>query len=131
VRQIITDDRVHEFVCARLGSDIQKPYTCLGVEDDGEIIGGVVFDHFCEHDVELSVAGEPRAWTKAFFARVRDYVFSECGYLRLTFVTEQPSVAELAMRLGARIEGRKRNHFGKGRDAVLLGILKEEWALNG
>lgn len=126
--KIVTDGRVYEYVCARLGTRILPPYRCLGIED-GEIIGGVVFNNFSACDVELSVAGESRAWSRAFFRRVRDYVFDECGYLRLTFTTEQQDVVELATRLGAQTEGRKRNHYGKDRDAIILGILKDEWKL--
>jgi RimJ/RimL family protein N-acetyltransferase len=129
VRRIVADERVYDHVCEKLGARIQPPVQCLGVEEDGEIIGGVVFNNFSECDVELSVAGDVKAWSRAFFRRVRDYVFEECGYLRLTFVTEHRDVVELACRLGAQTEGRKRNHFGEGRDAILLGILKNEWAL--
>lgn len=129
MKQIVTDDRVYEYVSDKLGARPLPPYRCLGVEDDGSIIAGVVFNNFSECDVELTVSGESRAWSRAFYSRVRDYVFNECGYLRLSFTTEQQDVVELAQRLGARIEGRKRNHFCNGRDAILLGILKDEWAL--
>lgn len=127
--KIVTDDRVYDYVAERLGNKPLPPYRCLGVEESGVIIGGVVFNNFSPHDVELTVAGESRAWTRTFFRRVRDYVFDECGYLRLTFTTEHQDVVELACRLGGQTEGRKRNHFGLGRDAILLGVLKDEWAL--
>ncbi len=58
------------------------------------------------------------------------YVGELMGCGRVTFVTEQPYVIDLAKRLGAQTEGRIRNHFGSGRDAILLGILKEEWVFN-
>lgn len=122
---IVTDNRVVAFVAKECGVDFIPPWTCMGIERDGEIIGGVVFNVFEGADVHISVAG--RGWTAGFLAEVGHYVFDVLKCQRITALTEQPSVVRLAERLGGQLEGLMRNHFGKGRDAFLVGILKEDW----
>lgn len=122
---IVTDNRVAAFVGERCGVAFVPPWTCMGIERDGEIIGGVIFNVFEGADVHVSVAG--RGWSAAFLAEVGHYVFDILKCERITAQTEQPKVVRLAERLGGQIEGLKRNHFGKGRDAFIVGILKEDW----
>jgi RimJ/RimL family protein N-acetyltransferase len=97
----------------------------MGVEKNGAIIGGVIFNCFTGGDVAVTVAGE--RFTRGFISAVGNYVFTQMGCLRMSVTTEQPKVIEIAKRLGAQTEGCKRNHFGKGRDGIVLGILKEDW----
>lgn len=97
----------------------------MGIERDGEIIGGVIFNVFEASDVHVSVAG--RGWTSGFLAEVGHYAFDILKVERITAITEQTKVVRLAERLGGQIEGLIRSHFGKGRDAFIVGILKEDW----
>jgi len=122
---IVTDNRVVAFVAEKCGVDFIPPWTAMGIERDGEIIGGVVFNVFEGADVHASVAG--RGWTAGFLAEVGHYVFDSLKCERITALTEQPSIVRLAERMGGQLEGLMRNHFGKGRDAFLVGILKEDW----
>lgn len=126
---IVTDERVALFVGERCGTIIYPPYTCMGMERDGKVTAGVVFNCFTGNDVEMTVAGEARAFTRQFYHAVRNYVFNQMGCLRISATTESAQVVELAKRLGAQTEGCKRNHFGIGRDGIVLGILKEEWKI--
>lgn len=122
---IVTDDRVPLFVARLTGTRVIPPYTAMGLEHDGEIIGGVVFNHFTGHDLHVTVAG--RGWTRGFLAEVGQYVFDQLHCLRMTVVTEQPKVVRLAEQLGGEVEGLLRNHFGAGRPAFVVGILKEDY----
>lgn len=122
---IVTDERVARFVGKRCGTIIYPPFTCMGLDRDGEIMAGVVFNCFTGNDVAVTVAGGP--FGREFIASVGKYVFGKLGCLRMSITTEQPKVIEIATRLGAQVEGRKRNHFGSGRDGIVLGLLKEEW----
>jgi len=116
---IITGGRVIEYVSSKIGRDIIPPCTAIGREKDGLIVAGVVFNIYTGPDIEVTVAAEQGGVTR--------YVFSQLGCLRASITTEQSHVIDLATRLGAQTEGRKRNVFGLGRDAILLGILKEDW----
>lgn len=122
---IVTDDRVAVFVAKACGVVINPPYTCMGIERNGQIIGGVVFNHFEGHDIHMTAAGA--GWTKSFLADVGQYLFGQLRLLRVTIITEQPKVVRLSERLGGQIEGLMRDHFGPGRDGFLVGILKDDW----
>jgi len=124
-RKIVCGDDVAEFVGKRVNSIIYPPFTAMGIERDGEIIAGAVFNSFTGCDVHVTVAGE--GFTRGFVRAVRHYVFVQLRCLRISIETEKDEVIDYAKRLGAQTEGRKRNHFGKGRHAILLGILKEDW----
>ena len=126
---IVTDGRVAAFVAGKCGiSAFYTPFTCLGVERNGQIVAGVVFNCFqFGRDISATVAGEPGAFGLMFAREVGRYVFERLGCARISITTEQPAVIALAGRLGAKIEGAKRDLFGDGRDGVLLGICKQDW----
>jgi hypothetical protein len=122
---IVTDERVAKFVGERCETIIYPPFTAMGIERNGEITAGVVFNCYSGNDIAVTVAGD--RFNREFIAAVGRYVFEQIGCLRLSITTERPKVIEIAERLGAKIEGVKRNHFGEGRDATILGILREDW----
>jgi len=122
---IVTDDRVAKFVGEKLGFGVFPPYTCLGTEKDGEIIGGVIFNCFESVDLHATVAG--RGFNRTFLKAVGDYVFNQLGYERITAITEDENIVMLAQRLGGELEGCLRNHFGRGRHGMICGILRDEY----
>jgi RimJ/RimL family protein N-acetyltransferase len=126
---IVSDARVIAFVSDMIGRDIIPPCTAIGIEEAGEIVAGVVFNTYTGPDIEITVAALPGKVTRGFVRACGCYVFDQLGCLRVSITTEQPEVIRLAYRLGAQTEGRKRNGFGPNRDAVILGILKEDWKL--
>ncbi|RYG88119.1 MAG: N-acetyltransferase [Alphaproteobacteria bacterium] len=97
----------------------------MGIEKDGEIVAGVVFNHFEGADVHVSVAGN--GWTRRFFREVGRYVFDTLKCERMTAITEDEITATFAERLGGQHEGMLRNHYGPGRHGLIAGILREEW----
>lgn len=122
---IVTDERVARFVADRVGKPFFPPFTAMGLERRGEITSGVLFNCFEKPDLHVSVAG---SWFPRWFLReIGSYVFEQLGYGRATVITEQPRVVQLAERLGGQVEGMLRNHFGEGRPAFVVGILKEEY----
>lgn len=126
---IVTDERVARFVGERCGTIVYPPFTCMGVEQGGRIVAGVVFNCFTGHDVHVTVAGDRGAFSRAFMRAVGRYVFDQLGCLRMSATTEQHAVISIAHRLGGRTEGVKRDHFGPGRCGILLGIVKSDWRL--
>lgn len=122
---MVTGPHVAAFVSEKLGTRFSPPYTTLGLERDGQLVTGIVFNCYTGHDIEINVAGSELP--RSFLKRAAKYCFEECSCIRVTITTEQEHVIDLAHRLLAQTEGRKRNHFGAGRDGVVLGILREDW----
>lgn len=122
---IVTDERVARFVAERLGFPLYPPYTSMGIERDGEIAGGVLFNCFEGADVHVTAAGS--GWTPSFMRAVGFYVYEQLCCERMTMTTEQPNVALLALKMGGVVEGRMRHHFGRNRHAIIIGILREEY----
>ncbi len=122
---IITGEPVAAFVAKTCGRRIVPPYEAVGIEREGQIVAGVVFNHFTGADVHVTAAG--RGWTRGFLSDVGQYVFGQLGCERMTFVTEQPSVVRLAERLGGQVEGLLRSHFGKDRPGFIVGVLKDDY----
>lgn len=125
---IVADERVAAFVAEALGTSFIPPYTIIGLEKDGVIIGGVIFHCFEGSNVHLTIAGS--GWTRSLLKAVGSYVFETLGCERFTLTTEKPEVAKLGERLGGVTEGIMRNQFGKGRNAFLIGVLKDEYRFN-
>lgn len=123
---IVANEEVAKFVSEGLGFGAYPPYTCMGVERDGEIIGGVIFNCFENGtDVQVSVYG--KGFGKEFLTEAGRYVFDQLNYSRFTVKTEKEYVAKLAEKMGGQREGILRSHFGSGRDAILIGVLKDEY----
>lgn len=97
----------------------------MGVERDGEIIGAVLFNQFEGSGVHVSAAG--KGWTLPFMRALGDYVYRQLGCERMTLTTESEAVARYAERLGGKREGLLRSQFGKGRDGIVIGVLRDEY----
>lgn len=122
---IVADERVARFVSERLGFGLCPPYAAIGIERKGEIVAGVLLNHFEGADVHATVVGE--GWTKGLLRAVGSYVFDQLGCERITAVTRCEDVAKIGKRLGGQVEGRLRSHFGAGHDGIVLGILRAEY----
>lgn len=122
---IVTDERVARFVSDELGCGLCPPYTCMGVEKDGEIIGGVIFNVFEGKDIHVTVAGT--GWDRKFLIAVGEYVFWQLGCNRMTITTNQDRVVNMAVKMGGEIEGRLRKYYPDGREAIIVGILAEDY----
>jgi hypothetical protein len=129
MREFVSDERISTYVAARTDSVFALgQHTCLGIVQNGQVVAGVVFTAYSGTDIHVTVAGSPGAFTKVFLKRCSHYVWKELGCIRISITTEQHAVADIALRLGAKFEGVKRDAFGLGRDAMMLGLLRNEAA---
>jgi RimJ/RimL family protein N-acetyltransferase len=123
---IVDGERCARFVSAALGFGLCPPFYAMGLERDGEIVAAVLFNQFEGADVAVTAAGT--GWTRGFLRACGQYVFHDLGCERATITTEHEEVVKLACRLGGHVEGWLRNHFGRDRDGIIVGILREEYA---
>lgn len=122
---IVTDDRVAKFVGEKLDTIIYPPFTAMGLEKNGNVVAGVIFNCYTGPSIELTVAG--KGWTRKFFREVGSYVFRQLKCARMQFITEDDGVAKLAERLGGKREGILRDRYGKGRDGIMISVLEQEY----
>jgi hypothetical protein len=97
----------------------------MGIERGGEVVAGVIFHCFEGAAVHVTVAG--KGWTPGFMRAVGRYVYGQLGCERITVTTAQAEVAAFAQRCGGRVEGHLRSQYGPGKDATVLGILRDEY----
>lgn len=126
---IVSGPQVAEYVGQKVGAKVIEPFETLGIEQGGRVVAGVVFNVWTGPDVQMTIAAEPGALSRGFLRRVGRYVTHEMGCIRGTIETEQAHVADIALRMGGRVEGVKRDLFGEGRDGTVIGILKRDWFL--
>ena len=116
------------WVGERLGIEFKPPYSAMAFVDAmSRINAGVVFQNWTGRDIELSVAASmiPRALLKDIYR----YTVGQLGCRRVTFRVRSSDLKtqEMAQRLGAKYEGRVRRFYSDREDAVILGILKEDY----
>lgn len=126
---IISGALVADYVASRIGKKLIEPYAALGTIRNGRIVAGVVFNSWTGPDIEITVASEPGGLTRRLLRECADYAWSQAQAVRVSITTESPEVVALAQRLGGTVEGIKRNGFGPGRDAIMIGILKSEFII--
>lgn len=123
---IVTDARVLRFVEEKIGKPIFPPFTVMGVEKDGRVVAGAVFNCFePREEVEVTLAAERGAITRRFLRAMGEYVRDQLGCYRVCMSTEQPEVVLITKRLGGRVFGKKKLSTGKTR--FLLSITKKNW----
>ena len=127
MKQILVGARAEDWIGEQVGRPICQPCVVLGLEVDGEMAGAVAFNNWTGANVFVTVAGSPKAWTRIFLNRLARYAFGELGCERVTMTTEHEHVAALCRRLGGQQEGTMRSAFGRGRDGLIFGILRDEW----
>jgi RimJ/RimL family protein N-acetyltransferase len=122
---IVSGEHVARFVSEGIGFGLTPPYIAIGTEKNGALINGCLLNMYEGADIHATIYGH--GWTRGFLVEVGRYVFDTLRCERITVQTEFPEIVRIAERLGGKVEGLKRSHFGPGRDAFLVGILREEY----
>ena len=71
MRRIVWDqpEAVGRWVCARTQGSYDPASQAIGLEKDGQLIAGVLFDHYTGRSIAMHVAGEGGHWMTREFAR--------------------------------------------------------------
>lgn len=124
------DDRVIPWVGKRVDEDNFGSAVSIGLEEDGELIAGVVFNMYQKHSIWMHVAAEPgKRWlTRDYLYRCFAYPFLQLNCNRITGIVRKDNLAaqKFDEHLGFKKEGILRKGADDGTDLILYGMLKEE-----
>lgn len=70
------DDRIIAYLESRLDTKLTPPFTTVGIEKDGEITGGWLFNDYNGHNIEISVALDTQL-TRGMIRAIKDYLFNQ------------------------------------------------------
>lgn len=107
------DEEIAAYLEGKLSTRLTPPYTTIGIEADGRIVGGWLFNDYNGHNVEISVALD-RPLTRGMIKAVSHYCFSQMKVRRVTARCRESNTksAALIRRLGFRHEGRLPFYYG-------------------
>ena len=124
------NDRVIPWVGQRIDEDEFGQAEAIGLEQDGELIAGVVFNWYTGPSLSMHVAAEPgRRWmTRDYLYRVFAYPFLQVGCKRVTGLVREDNLdaQRFDEHLGFKREGLIRQGASDGSNLILYGMLKDE-----
>lgn len=127
--RIVTDTRVVEFLEPRVGK-AHGPHYVIGLERDGEIIAGALYERCNGKNAFLHFASnEKKDWaSKSFVREVFTYPFVTLGYERLSTVlaSSNEETMDFDLHIGFREEARLVNAAHDGSDQVYLVMWKKD-----
>lgn len=128
--KIISDlHRVWSFVHERSGVPLSSAMKNLGLERDGELVCGVLYDGWNGVNMWMHVAIEPGSMlTRQFVRYVFYYPFVEIGCKRLTGWVEASNAAAIRFdeHVGFKLETRLAGAASDGGDALIYAMRREE-----
>lgn len=123
-------ERVMHFVAERVAAVPFENYAAIGLESDGKLIAGVVFDNKHQAAMQMHVASDgSRHWmTPAYMAACFGYAFNQekvnllVGLVRADNVDAQ----RFDEHLGFKKRGQLPQACTDGMDLIVYGMLKSE-----
>jgi RimJ/RimL family protein N-acetyltransferase len=125
------DARVRSWVAERVDEDrFQDTDVAIGIEEDGELIAGVVYNMYTGPSISMHVAAVPgKRWlTREFLFRFFAYPFIQLRCRRVTGLVREDNLAaqQFDEHIGFVREGLLRNACDDGQNMILYGMLREE-----
>jgi RimJ/RimL family protein N-acetyltransferase len=131
MKQVIygQDERVAKWVGDQIDEVYPTNATAIGLEENGELIAGVVFDLYTGPSISMHVAATGKRWmTKDFLWRCFAYPFLQLQCNRITGLVRADNLAaqKFDEHLGFKREGLLRKAAKDGTDYIVYGMLREE-----
>lgn len=130
---IVLNDRkrIRDYVVSRLyrppdGMFPDGTYEAIGFENSsGGLLGGVIYNNYTGHDIELSGAGEPGWLSPLNLHAIFAYPFMTLDLKRCSCSCAKgnKNARKFVQRLGFRMEGVRRAGHWSGQDEVHYGML--------
>lgn len=118
--------RVLEFVRKHVPLALVDNMTALGLERDGELIAGVIYEGFNGHNVWMHCA-IPGRLTREFIHACFHYPFVQLGCKRVSGYVEASNIKARLFdeHLGFKPEARLRGAASDGGDVILYAMTRE------
>lgn len=132
MKRIVWDqpERIMQFVAARTGEDCYQRFTAIGLERDGELVAGVLFEQHNGPNVFMAVASDgSRHWmTPAYLAACFRYPFLQLKTHRVSGLVrmDNADAQRFDEAIGFVREGIVRRGAADGTDLILYGMLRED-----
>jgi RimJ/RimL family protein N-acetyltransferase len=108
VSQIVWDqpERVGRWVCERTNGTYDPCSQAIGLERDGSLIAGVLFDHYNGRSIAMHVAGEGNWLNRSFLRACFGYVFRQLRVNKVIGLVDSgnESARRFDEHLGFRLE---------------------------
>lgn len=132
MKEIIAQPReaIARFVSYKIGQ-AHLPwgeFTALGLAKDGELVAGVVYNHWSETNVCMHVGAVGKYWlTPEFLFAAFDYPFNQVGVRRVTGLVPKKNrqARKFDEHLGFKLEGSMRQALADD-DLLVYGLLRQE-----
>lgn len=104
--------------------------TAIGLARDGQLVAGVLYEHWNGRNLWMHVAAEPGAsWmTRSYLRACFVYPFVSCGVSRVSGYVDanNADAVRFNLRLGFRPEARLAGAAGDGGDVVIFAMRRDE-----
>lgn len=131
MKRIITDNKemIADFVAQGIGRT-QKyvAYQAIGLEEDGQIVAGVVYSEFNGNNIVAAIRGIGKKWmTKPYLFAIFDYPFNVVGAKRITAVIDENNIKShnFVKKLGFVYEAKLEN-AGETGDLYFYKMFRDE-----
>lgn len=122
------DERVSQWVEARINFGLGRPSTAIGLQRDGEIIAGVMYTHYSEAgSICAHIAGHGHWCTRQFLRTIFSYPFVQLRVRRITCYIESRNLKsrKLCEHLGFTIESLM-ERATRTDDVLIYRLFKED-----
>lgn len=121
------DERVGSWVCERTGGQFEPSCSrTIGQEANGELVAGIVYDHYNGRSIAMHVAGEGGHWlNRSLLRAVFAYPFDELKVIKVLGLVDSENVAarKLDEHLGFEVEAVIKDAAPKG-DLLIYGMRR-------
>lgn len=131
MKRVVCDDpaRVARFVSEQMGIEDWGTYRAIGLESDGEIVAGVVYDNYTGATIFMHIATLPgHKWTRNFLWFMFYYPFVQLGVKALRGMIPESNAESLSFARGlkgAHLEARLKDAHPDG-DMLIYCLPKED-----
>ena len=127
---ISEDDRVVPWVGSRVEEDQFGQCSSIGLEENGELIAGVVYNMYTGISVSMHVAAVPtRRWLDRSFLYIcfiTPFKYMSCNRVTGLVRSDNALCIRFVEKLGFKKEGEMRQACDDGSNMMIYGMLKNE-----